>query len=476
MGAEHATPSLVRGSKSSTAFLSDEEFDLCNHWIADVAAHERKQRGDFPQGMMDDASYPSLYQELEENEEEAGKYIKLQMEAWRAVEQTQEGAYFTPLDPEKALWRATAYTETRGKNRPPPQNGDRWTERLSDRGKKKIENASLYMHKTGRGFRTFLTLTFTSEHRAMLEKWDQQSRKEKDRGSIGKSVTEFLNVLQQRHRNGLTFKGHYRRSGKQQKGGAYDAHCKKIKGKVEAWCQSSRWTPIKWREDFHIAPHKQPFQYVWVAESPKNEKGENNPHIHILLNWHVKLDQFHAWARWIENAWGKGFAKLERIKKPAAAASYMAKAANYISKGSNGEQGAIRGNRYGISKGAQAPNSKTIGIFEAGWIRDVIQTGVEAGRKCWPKGMWFHAHGFGANSKTAWNQLWNVLEKDGFELKPAPPSLAVARLRNTLVGYFRRQYEYFTQSEEAMFQNFSELGREIPELSLKEFEGIYAAF
>jgi len=476
MNAEHATPSLVRGSKSSTPPLSDEDIDICNDWLGDLAAYKREQRGDFPQGMLDDASYPVPFQELEEDEQEAGKYLMLQSEPWRAIQQTKEGAYFTPLEPENAVFRATAYTDTRGKNTPPPRSGDLWTERLSDRGKQKIEHSALYMHKTGRGFRTFLTLTFTPEHRAQIEKWDQQSSTEKERSNIGKEVTKFINVLQQRHRNGLTFDGHYRRGGKQKTGDSYKAAGTDFRGNVEAWGKSSKWTPIKWRDGFTIPAHNQPFQYIWVAENPENAQGENNPHIHILLNWHVKLDQFHAWSRWIEKTWGKGFAKLERIKKPAAAASYMAKAANYISKGSDGNQGAIRGNRYNIANGARAPKAKTIGIFSAGWIRDAIKAAIDAGRQNWPKGLWFHPHGFGANSRKAWKLIWSILKKDGFELKPAPISLTLARFRNAKARYLRSRHDYFTQADEALFQNFSEKGREASELSLKEFENYCESF
>lgn len=469
MGVEHGTPSLVRGSKSSTD-LPDEEIDILNAWMADLAKYEREQLGDFPQGMLDDACLPRPFEELEEDEQDAGKYLKLQCEAWRNIKQTTEGAYYTPLDLEDGLYRATAYTETRGKNIPPPQSGDRWTERLSDRAKKKIEDAALYMHKTGRGFRTFLTLTFSPEFRALIEKWDQQGRNEEGRRTIGQLVTEFLNVLQQRHRNGLVFEGHFRRAGKQQRGGSYKAKSKYFRGTVEAWGKSSRWTPIKWRDGFKIPAQNRPFQNIWVIENPVNGKGEANPHVHILMNWHVSLDQFHAWSMWIEKTWGKGFAKLERIKKPRAAASYMAKAANYISKGSEGEQGDVRGNRYNISAVARAPNTKAIGVFSASWIRDAMQALLEAGRQNLPKGLWVHAHGFGANSKSAWKLMWAALKKVGFQLKPAPVSLALARFRNVRARYLQRRYDYFTQANEALFRQFSEQGRNVPELSLNEFE------
>ncbi|MBT3013596.1 MAG: hypothetical protein KME41_17835 [Candidatus Thiodiazotropha sp. (ex Lucina pensylvanica)] len=98
------------------------------------------------------------------------------------------------------------------------------------------------------------------------------------------------------------------------------------------------------------------------------------------MNWHVKLDQFHAWAMWIEKTWGKGFAKLEKIKKPAVAANYMAKAANYLTKGTEGSQGRVRGNRYSVGMDAQVPKPRLVGRYWSGMIRDAIETGLQVGQ------------------------------------------------------------------------------------------------
>ena len=70
---------------------------------------------------------------------------------------------------------------------------------------------------------------------------------------------------------------------------------------------------------------------------------------------------------------GHGFAKLERIKKPKAAGSYIIKAVGYAAKGGDAEQGLIKGNRYNISKCTRAPKWECLASFEAGNITAVIK-------------------------------------------------------------------------------------------------------
>ncbi|MEW8050795.1 MAG: hypothetical protein AB2809_10490 [Candidatus Thiodiazotropha sp.] len=375
-------------------------------------------------------------------------------EAWQGIERTKEGALYTPLQPSRATWKAAVHTDLLTKNKPPEQWGDRWTDKLSDRGKKAIENSAKYQHRIGQGYRTFLTLTMSPEWRAQIEKWDQMKRGQDDdnRKTIGNLATEFINTLQQRHRNGRTFQGHYRRAGKQQRGGGYYAKGTHFKGRIETATDSDRWTPIKWRQGFTLGGSGKPFQFVWVIENPENEQGERNPHIHLLMNWNVKLDQFHAWAMWIEKTWGKGFAKLERIKKPAAAANYMAKAANYLTKGTEGAQGPVRGNRYSVGKDARAPRARTVGVYWSDMIRDVIGEGVKAGREKWPKGLWFHRHGFGASSRAAWGELWAALNADGVKLRDAPKGLFAARLNNAAIKLWRKLNDYHAQATAALFE------------------------
>ncbi|MCM8885615.1 MAG: hypothetical protein LC541_20340 [Candidatus Thiodiazotropha sp.] len=443
----------VRGSKSSTGQFESWEIDVINDLAREVTLDEKNKDEYF----LEDRPIPEFkvaYSEMELDLTEQGHYMVVTCEAWKGIEQTEEGALYTPLQPENATWKAVVHTDTLSKSKPPEQWGDRWTDKLSIRGKKAIEGSAKYQHKIGQGYRTFLTLTFTPEWRGQIEKWDQMKRGKDDenRKTIGNLSTDFINTLQQRHRNGITFPGHYRRAGKQQRGGGYQANGSAFKGRIDAASKSARWTPVKWREGFKLKGSGKPFQFVWVIENPENEQGEKNPHIHVLMNWGVKLDQFHAWAMWIEKAWGKGFAKLERIKKPAAAAHYMAKAANYLSKGTEGTQGQVRGNRYSVGRDARAPKARMVGMYWSDMIRDAIGVGVQAGREKWPKGLWFHRHGFGASNRAAWGHLWSVLKADGLRLRDAPKNLFAARLNNAAVKLMRQLNDYHSQVIESFFK------------------------
>ncbi|MEW8071946.1 MAG: hypothetical protein AB2826_16120 [Candidatus Thiodiazotropha sp.] len=445
--------SLVGGTKSSTPHFSDWEIDIINDLARDAAIDESSVDEYF----IDDAPTPEFidkYTGCELDLTQQGHSMVITCEAWQGIERTKEGAFYTPLQPSRATWKAAVHTDLLTKNKPPEQWGDRWTDKLSDRGKKAIENSAKYQHRIGQGYRTFLTLTMSPEWRAQIEKWDQMKRGQDDdnRKTIGNLATEFINTLQQRHRNGRTFQGHYRRAGKQQRGGGYYAKGTHFKGRIETATDSDRWTPIKWRQGFTLSGSGKPFQFVWVIENPENEQGERNPHIHLLMNWNVKLDQFHAWAMWIEKTWGKGFAKLERIKKPAAAANYMAKAANYLTKGTEGAQGPVRGNRYSVGKDARAPRARTVGVYWSDMIRDVIGEGVKAGREKWPKGLWFHRHGFGASSRAAWGELWAALNADGVKLRDAPKGLFAARLNNAAIKLWRKLNDYHAQATAALFE------------------------
>jgi len=464
IGQPAAAPSLVRGTKSSTGQYPLDSWDIeeINQAAAKSAELDREE------GTAHLINYipgealksPSVrpYAECETDLVKAGHCLSITCEQWKGIEKTDDGFYFTPLMPERADWRATAYNETLTKSKPPVQQGDRWTKRLSPRGKKAIENSALYMHKIGRGYRTFLTFTFTPEWRAQVEKWDATPRGTDDeRKTIGNLITECLNTMQQRHRNGITFKNHWRRAGKKKKGESYTANGTVFKGQVTAWKNSSEWTPIAWREEFKLEGRRRPFNFVWVIENPTNEEGERNPHIHVLMNWHVKIDQFHAWSMWIEKTWGKGFAKLERIRKPSAAAGYMAKAANYISKGAEGEQGPVRGNRYSIGKDARAPKARIIGHYWSERIREAIRLGYESGRKQWPKNLWFHRHGFGATSKKAWGMLWTALKKDGIKLGDPPKGLAAASFSNNAAAYMRRHFNYHKMYIDNFFSEAEDL-------------------
>ncbi|MFC3151786.1 hypothetical protein ACFOEK_12170 [Litoribrevibacter euphylliae] len=127
------------------------------------------------------------------------------------------------------------------------------------------------------------------------------------------------------------------------------------------------YTPVYFSNKLH---------YCWVVEVPKNELGQDNPHIHLMMKWSVPFEFFPAWAARLEKLWGQGFAHLEKIKEPENAGAYMAKAANYMTKGADGEedcgQGTVRGNRYGISKAARAPEWVTLFESELGIMGSLI--------------------------------------------------------------------------------------------------------
>lgn len=95
------------------------------------------------------------------------------------------------------------------------------------------------------------------------------------------------------------------------------------------------------------------FVYIWVAENPRDE----NPHVHLVTNYRVARGEFAEFAAWVESVWGHGWVKIERIRKPERAGHYILKAVRYAVKGAEGEQGTVRGNRYGISRNIQIVES-----------------------------------------------------------------------------------------------------------------------
>ena len=122
-------------------------------------------------------------------------------------------------------------------------------------------------------------------------------------------------------------------------------------------------TPLEDGPQTALRWEAEPLDYLWVAESPDridHETGEvtgENPHLHVMIRWRVPKRHFRAWAHRVECLWGQGMAHLEKIKEPEKAGAYVAKAAGYLSKAQGkDDQGTIRGNRYGISQRARAPD------------------------------------------------------------------------------------------------------------------------
>ncbi len=202
-------------------------------------------------------------------------------------------------------WRLR--TEVDGQNlQPPEQAGQRISEMLSHRGASKIAESCAFMSAKKGGYKTFVTGTFTAEVREQISNGET---------TIQKEVSRTMNSMQKMYQRGWSTKTGER-----------------------------------------IAGHSEGLPYCWVVEVPKNEEGEDNPHIHMLLGWRVEYKYFHEWADRIERLWGNGYFHLEKIKDSTCAGAYMAKAAGYLSKAQdNDSQGEVKGNRYGISAVARAP-------------------------------------------------------------------------------------------------------------------------
>ena len=226
---------------------------------------------------------------------------------------------------------------------PPEQGGDRVTNTLSQRGAKNILESGAYVSAVRGGFTTFLTLTFAPDARQRIVNGDS---------TIGAEVARFFDAAQKMYQRG------------------WDAAPFITDTRNGFDCISN---------DFEKVPAAtDKLDYIWVAEAPKNDAGEVNPHCHILMRWSVEPHLFRAWANRIENIWGHGFAKLERIRSHKAAGDYLLKALGYLTKGEKGEQGEIRGNRYNISKPARAPGWECIAEFHAQHMAAII---AEVGEK-----------------------------------------------------------------------------------------------
>lgn len=249
---------------------------------------------------------------------------------------------------------------------PPQQSGKRITTKLSDRGALSLADSCHYMAVKHGGYSTFLTLTFNDEARARIES---------EETTIQQETSRFFDAVQKMYQRGWVtwVESHRFRLGL------------KIKGadSIEPnWAlQHTSIGPVK-AHKVKMAPSKivartnnkcevkgvnESLKYCWVAENPKNDAGEDNPHLHVLMSWRVDYAVFQQWAKRIEGVWGQGFAHLEKIKDPMQAGAYMAKAAGYLTK-ANGEsdQGEIRGNRYSISADSRAPDWERVSRAEMG--------------------------------------------------------------------------------------------------------------
>jgi len=293
---------------------------------------------------------------------------------------------------------------------PQAPTGERNTEKLSQNAVKKIFESGAYVAACHGGFSTFLTLTFDDFERAKLFATDSNvhltsqgcefSPLSDDMApysplqiTIGSEVSRFLDGAKRMFHRGFSYKqshltgqanlplegdevrvsGHYKPAplmGKKNKvelfGPAKPLSSKRWKAKSIWGCESKIELvgPARAKADFH---------YIWVAECPTNEHGQPNPHVHILLNWQVKPEHFQAWAKRIERLWGHGIAHLERIHYKDAAASYLIKAVGYAAKGSNDDQGLIKGNRYNIARCSRAPKWEALASFDVHNMTGIIK-------------------------------------------------------------------------------------------------------
>lgn len=321
----------------------------------------------------------------------------------------------------------------------PDNSGDRITAMLTDRGARKISESCYFMACKRGGFSTFVTLTLTPEARAKLGRRalvpmyplddagfpdirTEPARAKQGRlgvqyqtdgetprynvaevsggkiqardettgalytplkmgwvWSVQKEASRFFEAASKMYQRGWQYKNE--RGETVRVAGSRALYC--VEGPATDKRTGAEFTRLKW--------WREPLSYLWVAENPDRidkETGEvlgENPHIHILMRWRVDYRHFQAWAQRIEKLWGQGTAHLEKIKDPQKAGSYVAKAAGYLSKAQGkGDQGEIRGNRYGISSRARAP----------GWIEtERHQVGLMGWLMAEAKEIWDEKHG-----------------------------------------------------------------------------------
>ena len=217
-------------------------------------------------------------------------------------------------------WRLRTSVET--SLSPPPISGPRVSWLLSQRAARKIAESCDYVARTKGGYATFVTGTFTPESRQRIAQGET---------TIQREVSRSMDALQKIYQRGCTF-----------------------------------------ADGGQLSPHDDTLDYCWVVEIPKNENGEDNPHVHILMRWKVPYANFASWCKRLESVWGNGYFHVEKIRDTACAGAYMAKAAGYLTKGANENQGQVKGNRYGISASARAPGWHVVSEHDLGRLGAMI--------------------------------------------------------------------------------------------------------
>lgn len=283
-------------------------------------------------------------------------------------------------------------TQVESAGAPPVQEGERETTMLSYSGARKIAESCAYVATERTGFCTFVTMTLRPEARAAMEQSASgnycllEDRPTYRKGNKPAALTPIADHCRISDRDKPEHHGG-RAARETSPVGRYSRLTDKPDDWV-SWSELPTYSPSEindkalrvsiqkelsrcmdnWQKIYQrgipaegIPSNNDNLDYIWVVEVPENEHGEKNPHVHILMRWEVEYKHFKAWSARLEKAWGQGFAHIEKIKDPMAAGAYMAKAADYLTKGSsNDDQGVVIGNRYGISESARAPDWETM--------------------------------------------------------------------------------------------------------------------
>lgn len=303
-------------------------------------------------------------------------------------------------------YRVSIESFTRQGDAPAAQAGERYTEKLTERAARSIIDSGAYMAVKKGGFVTFGTATFDAETREKLQKVIAHDGGIADAGECSNGVIAdgpFCRVLWEpettigREMSRL-FDGLQKM---RQRGWHWEPTEKEKEETLPLW--EKTFMPPEYEQAPAPAgvcgPFRKPrpLNYIWVAENPDkmetviNGVGETvraktgeNPHVHFLIDWQVDPVHFLGWAERIENIWGNGYVKMERIKCQKAAATYILKALGYMTKGAasydenTGEilntQGRIRGNRYNISRAARAPKWECIAEYDAELMSQFVAT------------------------------------------------------------------------------------------------------
>lgn len=307
---------LVEASKSQTKQNTQDEAQKTaiyrEQHLAQFARHQHQLKTGETQAPIPGVCYNELGQEVNEAPEHRRERVAHHTPGTKTVIERRQWKGYDKF-------RVRTEVDTRPKVTAP--EGKRNTTQLTRRAANKIADSCAFVAMERTGYSTFVTLTFNDEQREQINSGAV---------TIQKEVTRSLDGFKKVYERGMPKEG--------------------------------------------IPGNSDEFDYCWVVEIPKNSAGEDNPHVHLLMRWQVKHDQFQAWAKRLETLWGHGFAHIEKIKNPIDAGAYMAKAAGYFTKAQgNDSQGEVQGNRYGISKNARAPDWETFSECQMHVMGQLIQ-------------------------------------------------------------------------------------------------------